>query len=52
MLKLPIIRHIRYFWLSWRVHRQATQYGEWGIGLGVPNQSDLNHLKRIWSGKA
>lgn len=52
MKKLPIIRHIRYFWLSWRVHQWARAWGQAGIGLGEPHPSDLEHLDAIWRGEA
>lgn len=52
MKKLPIIRHVRWLYLSWRVHRWAASWASLGIGLGVPNESDLRHLERIWKGEA
>lgn len=48
----PIIRHIRYYWLSYRVHLWAMNWGSVGIGLGWPNESDLRWLDDIWRGKA
>lgn len=52
MKRLPIIRHIRYWWASYRVHRWAWSWGQAGIGMGFPNPSDLEHLDRIWRGEA
>lgn len=48
--KLPIIRHVRYFWYSWRVRVHAMQWASIGVGLGIPNKSDLEHLDDIWRG--
>ena len=36
----------------WRVQRHATRWARVGIGLGVPNQSDLDVLDAIWRGEA
>ena len=52
MKRLPIIRHIRYWWLRRQVYEWATMWYLHGIGLGVPNQADLEHLERIWRGEA
>jgi hypothetical protein len=52
MTRLWGIRHVRYFYLSWRVYRWARQWGSVGIGLGYPNQSDVDHLQAIWRGEA
>lgn len=52
MKRLPIIRHVRWAFLTWRVHSWARMWGRAGIGLGIPNESDLNHLDLIWKGKA
>lgn len=45
------IRHIRCIYLAWRVHRWARMCGEIGLGLGSPNQADLDHLQAIWDGR-
>ena len=50
MLCWPIVRHIRWFVLSYRVHRWAQQWGRMGIGLGCPNESDLKYLDAVWRG--
>lgn len=51
MKRWPIIRHIRWLYYDWRVHQHAATWGSIGIGLGHPNQSDLDYLKLIWEGK-
>lgn len=51
MKKLWGIRHVRFFFLSWLVHRWARQWGQIGVGLGVPNEHDLRVLQLIWDGK-
>ena len=48
----PVIRHIRYFWGSYRVHRWAAAWYGAGIGLGYPNPSDLAYLEAVWRGEA
>lgn len=52
MKRWPIIRHVRYYWLTFRVHMWAMKWGSVGIGLGWPNQYDLDRLEEIWKGKA
>jgi len=52
MLRWPIVRHIRWFWGSWRVRWHAARWASVGIGLGVPNKSDLDVLDAIWKGDA
>ena len=51
MKRWPIIRHLRYFWGCWRVHQFAAAWGRAGIGLGVPNESDLRYLDAMWRGE-
>jgi hypothetical protein len=51
MKQLPIIRHVRWFWLSWRVHRFAAMCGEIGLGMGYANPSDIQYLDAIWRGE-
>jgi len=51
MKKLPIIRHLRYFYLRWRVQQHAAQWASIGIGLGIPNKHDLDYLDAIWRGE-
>jgi hypothetical protein len=50
--KLIVIRHLRWAWLSWRVHRFAAMCGDVGLGLGYPNPADLRQLDAIWRGEA
>ncbi len=52
MKRLWGIRHLRWYWHSVRVWRWARQWGRLGIGLGVPNMRDLDHLEAIWRGEA
>lgn len=52
MKKLPIIRHIRAIYLTWRVYRWAEQCTKLGLGTGIPNESDRVMLRLIWEGKA
>lgn len=52
MKRWPVIRHIRFWYLSWRVHRHAAAWAQCGIGVGGPNPADLDHLAAIWYGKA
>lgn len=52
MKRWPIIRHIRWVYLSYRVHQWARACGRMGLGLGVPHDSDLRHLQAIWDGRA
>jgi len=51
-MRLPIIRHIRYLWHRVQVVRWALLWRSAGIGLGYPNQSDIDHLNKIWKGEA
>lgn len=46
------IRHIRFAVLSLLVFRAARRWGSVGIGLGWPNQADLDHLIKIRNGEA
>jgi hypothetical protein len=52
MKRWPLIRHVRYWWLAYRVHRWAWKWGQLGVGLGVPNEADQRWLDEIWEGKA
>lgn len=52
MKKLWGVRHVRWLWLSYRVHSFAQQCASVGLGLGFPNDSDLRVLDMIWKGKA
>lgn len=49
MKRWPIIRHIRWAWHVWRFNRWARLWMSLGY---VPNESDLDHLDRIWRGEA
>jgi hypothetical protein len=50
MSRWPIIRHIRYAWLKWRVLRW---YDEWArMGLHAGNMKfDFDQLDRVWRGE-
>jgi hypothetical protein len=52
MERWVVIRHVRWLWCSWRVHRWAAECAEFGLGLGIPNPSDLRRLDAIWRGEA
>jgi hypothetical protein len=48
--RLPLIRHARYYWLSFQFWRW---WGALGRHLGaVPNEQDLKYLRDVWNGKA
>jgi hypothetical protein len=51
MKRLWGVRHIRYFWLAFRVHQHARMWAEIGVGLGHPNSSDIQVLEAIWRGE-
>ncbi|MBB5987428.1 hypothetical protein [Sphingobium lignivorans] len=51
MRKLWGIRHVRFLWNRWLVFRHARAWGRMGIGLGYPNQTDLDVLDMIWRGE-
>jgi hypothetical protein len=48
----PVIRHVRYWFLAYRVQKWAWTWGQMGIGLGYPNPSDVKQLDDIWAGRA
>ena len=50
MKRLFGIRHIRYFYLHYRALRWARKWGDMGLGLGYPNESDLKYLDAVWRG--
>jgi len=50
MKRLPIIRHIRYFYLSWKLWVYIAWCQQVGIGLH-PHESDLQYLQDVWDGK-
>ena len=51
MKKLPIIRHVRYVWYSWRLMRWMSHYQSLGLGF-FPQESDLQFLNEVWYGSA
>ena len=48
--RLPVIRFIRYLYFSLRVRIFAYQCAMVGLGMGTPNQSDLDVLDAIRRG--
>jgi hypothetical protein len=44
------IRHIRYFWLVYRLNSHLDQCARLGLGY-FPQQSDLDYLEGVWEGK-
>lgn len=51
MKRLPIIRHIRFFYHAYMLDRHLRAYRSMGLGYGV-QQSDLDTLDKIWKGEA
>jgi len=51
MLKLWGIRHIRWLYMSYQVHKWARECSMLGLGLGYPNDSDLRVLDAVWRGE-
>ena len=45
------LRHIRYWYLRWRVYLWAEDCALLGIGLGYPNRADLDRLDEIREGR-
>jgi len=50
MKRLPIIRHIRYYYLMFRVNQHYAMWAELGM-LPVNAQSDYDYLDAIWRGE-
>lgn len=50
--RLPVVRHVRYYWLCWCVRRHARAWAQAGIGLGHPHPADLERLHEVWRGRA
>lgn len=51
MKRLFIIRHIRWFYHSYRIQRWLHYCQQNGLGLFIQD-SDYEHLQKIWEGKA
>jgi len=49
MRRLPIIRHLRYFWHSYRLAKWTVFWQRIGY---APNEADFRRLRDIWEGKA
>lgn len=48
--RLPVIRHIRWLWLSWCLDRHLSNCSQMGIGF-VPQDSDIAYLEAVWRGE-
>ena len=51
MKRLWGIRHLRWLYYAWQLERWARHWAQLGIGLGYPNQSDIEVLNAIWRGE-
>lgn len=49
MKRLWGIRHIRYLFLNYRMHRWYAMWAQ--LGYFGPNQSDLDYLTGVWRGE-
>lgn len=49
MMRLPVIRHIRWFVLNFRLQRFLNQWASAGF-LRIPSQADLDYLDAVWRG--
>jgi hypothetical protein len=50
MKRWPVIRHIRYWILRYRLSRWIDFCQRHGLGL-VPQESDVRYLLDVWDGK-
>jgi hypothetical protein len=50
MKKWPIIRHLRYFFLSASLARHVRRYSKQGY-LPLAQKHDLDYLRDVWQGK-
>lgn len=50
MKRLPIIRHIRYFWLKYQMLRWYAMWAELGMHAGNMKH-DQRVLDEIWAGR-
>ena len=50
-LRLPIIRHIRYFYHCYRLNQWVESCARMGLGMGYANESDIATLDAIWRGE-
>lgn len=51
MKRLPIIRHVRYFWYSFWLSCWVAYYQRVGLGF-FAQPSDLKFIQDVWEGKA
>lgn len=50
MLRVPVVRWLRFAVASIRVHHRAAQWAKLGVGVGGPNQYDRWVLWAIYRG--
>lgn len=48
--RLWVIRHIRWFWLAYRLARWVEHCQRHNIGF-VAQESDLEYLEDVWNGR-
>lgn len=44
------VRHIRWFYLSWRLYSHIRHCRSWGLGY-FAQPADLEYLERVWRGE-
>ena len=50
MKRFPIIRHVRFFYLRWRLERWVDYCRDVGVGV-FAQESDWTYLQEVWEGK-
>jgi hypothetical protein len=50
MKKLPIIRHVRYFWLKYQMIKHYDFMAQLGF-IPIVGESDIKALEMIWRGE-
>ena len=45
------IRHIRYWWLGYKVDRFVAKCRRYGLGIAI-SPPDADHLADVWAGRA
>ena len=48
--RLPLIRHVRYYYLAFQYWRWWDRFGRF-FGA-VPNEADMMYLHKVWKGEA
>lgn len=51
MKRWPVIRHIRWLYLSWCVQRWTQRWAELVGCFPIPNENDLRYLDAVWKGE-